>query len=323
MKIIITGGLGFIGHHLCSYLSERGDDVVSIDNFYHQIKDDRHNNFVDRRVRILKEKNVYMESVDTRDTEKILSILHSHRPDIVIHLAATANAEYCNRDHREAVDMGFMSFYSMLSALKEYGKAIHVVFLSSSMVYGNFTKPVAVESDPVEPINIYGASKLSCEVFLKCFGKVYGIPWTIIRPSALYGPRCINRRVTQLFIENIFDFKKIKLMGGDSYLDFTDVRDLCYGIDLVLKKPDLSRSEIFNITYGDARRIKDLLPILRGELGDFECEEKSMNASIPRRGTLSVEKIKTLLGFQPTFPIDIGYRDMIHWYKSIEWKRKN
>lgn len=320
MKVLITGGLGFIGHNLGPYLVKRGHTVVSVDSFYYDVTDERYNDFLSERIRIIKENDIHMESADVRNTKTILSLLHLHQPDTVIHLAATANAGLCNSNPREGVDMGLMSFYGVLSALKDYEKPVHLVYSSSSMVYGEFKEPVVDETDATDPINVYGASKLSCEIFLKSYGRVYNIPWTIVRPSALYGQRCINRRVTQLFIENILDTGKIKLAGcGEFSLDFTDVRDLCQGFALTIEHLEKSRNKIFNVTYGQARRIKDLIPILQSELGDFICEDTPIDPTVPKRGTLSTDKIKNLLDYQPEYPIDVGYRDMVNWYKSIQW----
>ncbi len=249
------------------------------------------------------------------------NILKRHNPDTIVHLAATASAGLCNLDPSEGIDMGLISFCGTLNAVRRNGKPIHVIYSSSSMIYGNFEKPIVYEDDHPKPINVYGASKVSCETFMKCYGKVYKIPYTIIRPSALYGPRCINRRITQVFIENIMASKKIKISGkGESMLDFTDVRDLSRGINLIIENPGKSKDRIFNITYGSARPIKDLLPVLKKELGDFECEYVPKDPNVPKRGTLCVDKIKNIIGYKPEYPLEKGYRDLIGWYKSIKWK---
>jgi len=321
--ILITGGLGFIGHHLAPYLKERGHKVVVLDSFYHHVTDERYHDFIKQRVAILQKHGIPLESADTRHTNTILALLDLHDPDTVIHLAATANAGLCNLDPAEGVDMGLMSFCSLLNAVRQFKKKIHVVYSSSSMIYGNFDAPEVTESTPVEPINIYGASKFSCETFLDCYGRVYQIPWTVVRPSALYGSRCINRRVTQILIESILDDKPIRLAGGGELnLDFTDVRDLIQGFALIAEKPEESLSSIFNVTYGQARAIKDLVPILREELGDFSFESVPLDTSIPKRGTLNIDLIKNKLGYSPKFPIEAGYRELVRWYLEIGWGNK-
>jgi nucleoside-diphosphate-sugar epimerase len=319
-RIFITGGLGFIGHHLAPYLADQGHEVIILDSFYHHITDPRYNAFIQERISLMQERKIHLEACDTRHTGTVIALLKLHKPDVVIHLAATANAGLCNLDPAEGIDMGLMSFCSLLNAVRQSGLKPHVIYSSSSMVYGNFINPSVTETDTARPINIYGASKYSCETFLECYGRVYKIPWTVIRPSALYGPRCVNRRVTQILIENILDGKKIELANaGEPYLDFTDVRDLSQGIALIVEHPDKTHQEIFNITYGQARQIKELIPILKEELGDFTYHSIPMDASVPKRGTLSIQRIKEKLGYAPAYPIEKGYRDLIRWYKTIHW----
>jgi nucleoside-diphosphate-sugar epimerase len=319
-RIFITGGLGFIGHHLAPYLAERGHEVVVLDSFYHHITDERYGAFIEERVALMRDHDIHLEACDTRHTETVVALLKLHKPDMIVHLAATANAGLCNLDPCEGIDMGLMSFCSLLNAVRQSASKPHVVYSSSSMVYGNFINPTVVESDAAKPINIYGASKISCETFLECYGRVYKIPWTIIRPSALYGPRCVNRRVTQILIENVLDGKKIELAnGGEPFLDFTDVRDLSQGISLIMENSEKAEREIFNITFGHARQIKDLIPLLKDELGDFAYNSVPMDSSVPKRGTLSIQRIKDRLGYAPQYPIEKGYRDLIRWYKTIKW----
>ena len=132
-----------------------------------------------------------------------------------------------------------------------------------------------------------------------------------------------ERRVTQILIENILDGKKIELAnGGEPYLDFTDVRDLSLGISLIVDQPEKAQREIFNITYGQARQIKDLIPILKEELGDFAFSSVPIDTSVPKRGTLSIQRVKEALGYAPQYPIEKGYRDLIRWYKSIKWGKR-
>ncbi|HQP92177.1 MAG TPA: NAD(P)-dependent oxidoreductase [Candidatus Omnitrophota bacterium] len=322
-KVLVTGGLGFIGHHLSPYLAERGHKVVVLDNFYHHITDERYHDFIKQRIAHIQKANIPIESADSRHADTVLALLEMHEPDTIVHLAATANAGLCNINPSEGVDMGLRSFCGMLNAVKKFGKKVHVIYSSSSMIYGNFVAPVVEETQTPNPINIYGASKFSCEIFAEAYGRVSNMLWTIMRPSALYGPRCINRRVTQIFIENVLDGKPLKLANaGELMLDFTDVRDLSQGIALIVENPEKCKNEIFNITYGEARATKDLLPILKSELGDFKYDSTPLDPHVPKRGTLNVLKIKNTLGYKPKYPIEIGYRDMIRWYKEIKWGKK-
>lgn len=316
-KILITGGLGFIGHHLSLYLAERGHQIKVADCFYHHITDQQYNDFIIERITLLKKKTIPLEIVDVRNSDRILKLIKDFEPDTLIHLAATANASLCHIDPNEGINMGLMSFCGVLDALKKLGANVHTIYFSSSMVYGNFQKTEMRENDSVDPINVYGASKLSCEILLKSYSRSYGIPFSIIRPSALYGERCINRRITQIFIENIMQGKGIKVVGsGQTLLDFTDIRDLCQGTSLVIENPTKSTNQTFNITFGNARCISDLLDILQKEFGKFSIEHIPENPTTPRRGTLVIDKVVELLGYAPCHPLESGYRDLIRWYKN-------
>ena len=316
-RVMITGGLGFIGHHLALTLNERGHEVFITDCLYHHLSDRKYNDFILERVQMVRNAGIPIEIADVRDVDRMRQLLELYNPDTLVHLAATANAMLCNKNPREGVDMGLMSYCSCLNAIQQYRKPVHVVYYSSSMVYGNFISDEVNEDSPTNPINVYGASKLSCETFSKAYGFAYDFPYTIVRPSALYGPRCINRRITQIFIENILAGKGLTVMGdGESRLDFTDVRDLCNGTALIVEKPEESSNQTFNLTYGVGRSIASLLDILHEEFGEFEVTHKPQDKCVPKRGTLNIDRIKRMLGYEPLYPLEIGYRDLINHYRQ-------
>ena len=119
------------------------------------------------------------------------------------------------------------------------------------------------ESDVCNPIGIYGALKFSAEKIIKAYGQIFNLPYTIIRPSALYGERCISRRVGQIFIESALNKSKIIINGdGKEKLDFTYIDDLLNGIICSIKSKN-SLQETFNITYGNSRTVNKLLEILK------------------------------------------------------------
>ena len=120
------------------------------------------------------------------------------------------------------------------------------------MVYGNFTSETVSEKTVCEQLGIYGALKFSGEKMVVAYNQVFDLPYTIIRPSALYGERCISRRVGQIFIENALYKKPIKINGdGSDKLDFTYIKDLVGGVIQVIQNKN-SKNEIFNLTYGEA-----------------------------------------------------------------------
>ena len=178
------------------------------------------------------------------------------------------------------------------------------------------TKNVSEDTE-CNPLGIYGALKFSGEKLVIAYNQVFDLPYTIIRPSALYGERCISRRVGQIFIENAIQNKPIVIDGdGSDKLDFTYINDLMHGVEMTIKKQD-SKNQIFNITHGNGRAINELIEILKENFPKIEVEKKERDKLMPERGTLSIEKAKKLINYQPTWILEKGYFEYIGWYKSI------
>ena len=185
------------------------------------------------------------------------------------------------------------------------------------MVYGNFSKNEVDESDHCDPIGIYGALKYCGEKIIKAYNQVFDLPYTIIRPSALYGERCISRRVAQIFIENAINDHEIKIGGdGEEKLDFTYIKDLCNGVVLAIEKKE-AQNEIFNLTYGASRTINNLKDILLDHFPKAKISYEKRDKLMPKRGTLSINKAKKLLGYNPSFSIDEAYPKYIEWYRNF------
>ena len=135
----------------------------------------------------------------------------------------------------------------------------------------------------------------------------------------MYGERCVSRRVGQIFIENAIQNQTIRINGdGEDKLDFTYIKDLIEGISICCTN-EKAINEIFNLTYGNAKKINDLLSILKNEFPNINVEYKEREKLMPIRGTLSVKKAKSLLNFTPEYSIDMGYLKYINWYKDF-WK---
>ena len=133
------------------------------------------------------------------------------------------------------------------------------------MVYGDFNGLEVDEKTNCKPIGIYGSLKYAGEIIVKSYKQVFDLPYTIIRPSALYGERCVSRRVGQIFIENAIQNLDININGsGDEKLDFTYIEDLIQGIykSCISKN---SINQIFNITYGNSRKLSELAELLKSE----------------------------------------------------------
>ena len=166
-------------------------------------------------------------------------------------------------------------------------------------------------------MGIYGSLKFSGELIVKAYNQVFDLPYTIIRPSALYGERCVSRRVGQIFIENSLQDLEINVNGdGEDKLDFTYIEDLVSGLKLCCENKN-SINQIFNLTYGSAKKISELINVLKSEFPKTKINFKEREKFMPERGTLSIKKAKDLLGYEPKNPIEKGYIKYIKWYKKF------
>ena len=185
------------------------------------------------------------------------------------------------------------------------------------MVYGNFKSQGVTEDVNCEPLGIYGALKYGGEKLVIAYNQVFDLPYTIIRPSALYGERCISRRIGQIFIENALRGNKLTIQGdGYESLDFTYIKDLLDGITKCIENTN-SYNQIFNLTYGKARSLNDMADIIQSEFNDIEVTHVERDNLVPQRGTLDISKAKDLIGYSPSNPLEVGYKKYIEWYKSL------
>jgi nucleoside-diphosphate-sugar epimerase len=166
-------------------------------------------------------------------------------------------------------------------------------------------------------LGIYGAVKLGGEKLVTAYGQVFDLPYTNIRPSALYGERCISRRVGQIFIENAIRGKDLVIQGdGTDRLDFTYIEDLTQGVALVIRE-EAARGEILNLTFGQGQELQTVANIVREEFPGISVTHTPRNTLVPERGTLDVSKAKSLLGYAPEFDVDRGFRRYIGWYRDL------
>ena len=185
------------------------------------------------------------------------------------------------------------------------------------MVYGNFETPSVDEDYPLNPLGIYGALKLAGEKMVIAYNQVFGLPYTIIRPSALYGQRCVSRRVGQIFIESALQGATLRIDGdGQEFLDFTYIQDLVNGVVASMQTKN-ALNQIFNLTYGESRTILDLALIVKEQFPKVQMTFVERDNLMPFRGTLKVDKARDLIGYIPSYPIDRGIPEYIEWYKSL------
>ena len=320
---LISGGLGFIGSFIARKLVEDNvvDKIILLDHFGRYV-DSTHGEFLDyRKFRTQGiEDRIIIERGEARYFSVISNIMEKYRPELIYHLAALPLAKLPNLISDEAIEGCITSTSNLLEIAgimkkKDGYEPKRFVYASSSMVYGDFLKSPADEEHPTNPKDIYGTMKLAGEQVTKGLSRYFGIKSSIIRPSAVYGPTDMNRRVSQIFLEKAIKKQKILIQGIDEKLDFSYVKDVAKGFVLVSTHEE-AIGETFNITCGNARTLLDFAMILEKHFPSLEYEIKDRDAFRPQRGTLSIEKAKTLLGYQPDYDLEKGIDEYIEFVKE-------
>jgi len=324
-KILLVGGCGFIGHNLALNFKKIGAhpyivDSMAVNNILSFTDSEianknLYNSILNNRIDLLNENEIKLIVQDARDYHAISKIYANIDPDIIIHLAAVSHANKSNKDPHSTFDHSLRTLENTLDFAKS--KKIHIIYLSSSMVYGDFNSNEVNEKTTCNPKGIYGTLKLSGELLVKAYNQVFDLPYTIIRPSALYGERCVSRRVGQIFIENAIQNLDITINGdGEEKLDFTYIKDLVDGITKCCEDKKAT-NQTFNLTYGNAKKINDLIEILKSEFPDLRVKYQERDKFMPERGTLSINKAKELINYSPKHSIENGYIKYIDWYKKF------
>ncbi|HMH44430.1 MAG TPA: NAD(P)-dependent oxidoreductase [Pyrinomonadaceae bacterium] len=327
-RVVLIGGAGFIGHNLARALNQRGAKVDIIDGL--QVNNllsfasagaavenrELYVRIINARLDMLRHSNIPVHVQDARDYHALSHLLTKIKPNVIVHLAAVAHAGRSNKDPLSTFDHSLRTLENALDWARIGIERF--VYFSSSMVYGNFLTESVDEEHPLNPIGIYGALKLSGEKIVIAYNQVFDLPYTIVRPSALYGPGCVSRRVGQIFIENAMNGSKLRVEGeGSEKLDFTYIDDLVEGICLAIQNPS-GRNQIFNLTNGSSRPISDLLRIIEQHFPQVEVEYVQRDKMMPVRGTLSIDKAAGMLGYAPQNPIEIGFPKYIDWYRMLK-----
>jgi len=327
-RIVLIGGAGFIGHNLALRLKELGAEVSIIDGLQvnnilaFSSSDNTIPNrgfylaILNQRQELLRKAGIPVFIQDARDYNKLSDLLGKIQPQVVFHLAAVSHANKSNKDPYSTFDHSFRTLENALDCARGYNVE-QFVYFSSSMIYGNFEGGFVTEETPCEPIGIYGALKFGGEKLVIAYNQVFDMPYTIIRPSALYGARCVSRRVGQIFIENALQGTEITIQGdGSDRLDFTCINDMVNGLVLAASNEG-SYNQIFNMTYGESRSLKDMADIIQAEFPNVKIKYVPKDRLMPDRGTLSVDKARKAFGYNPEWPLERGFPEYIKWYKEL------
>lgn len=311
-KVLITGGAGFVGSRVVKRFVDAGDDVVIFDTFRQYVVPSPVSpppNLMLRLQDVVQK--IEIVRGDTLNKDHLRRALNRFKPDIIVHMAALPLAAVAIEHTEEANTSIVDGTLNMLEIVRDFQHPCRFVYISSSMVYGDFASDVVDEESPKDPKEIYGSFKLCGELICRGYMKCYGMDVSIVRPSAVYGPYDANQRVLQKFITKALAGQPLRIDGdGSMRLDFTYVDDTAQGIYRVATEPS-ARGETFNITRGEARSLKEAVEYIRAEIPDLQVAFGEAPAYIPRRGTLDVSKAKRLLGYAPAFDLKDGISSYI------------
>jgi len=328
MKVaLVTGGLGFIGSNLVKILLKKKivSKCVLLDSFsgfVNPLKD----NFTDlRKYRFQNTKNIIIERGNASDFRLIYKILNSYKPNLIFHTAAVPLAKIDNLNANEAKNGSVDTTSNILECInffqnKNKYKIDRFIYFSSSMVYGDFKNNKAYEDDDLNPKEAYGTMKLAGEIITKGLCSFYKIPYTIIRPSAVYGPTDMNNRVSQIFIEKALKGETINVQGKDEKLDFTFVEDLAAGCVLAATNKK-GKNCTFNITYGKAETLYKFVQLLSKHYKNLKYKIKKRDNFRPKRGTLSIKKAKKLLNYKPVYNLEKGIKKYVEFVNFVKKKK--
>jgi nucleoside-diphosphate-sugar epimerase len=318
MRILVTGGSGFIGSKVCRKLRSMGNAVTSYDVYSRYIEghDESYEMNVKYRNKITQGVNKVVG--DVNDNSRLVDVLLSTQPQIIIHLAALPLANRSVVAPGEAFDGLLKTSFSVLDAIRIYKLKCRLVFISSSMVYGDFENIPVSEGDRTDPKEIYGSMKLGSEYLARAYSRVFDIPLTIVRPSAVYGPGDTNRRVVQIFVENAMEGKPITLNGPSMTMDFTYVDDIAHGISMI-PYYDKTIGKTYNITTGQGRTLMELAALLKSHFPSLEiiCKEND-KSYIPKRGSLSIEGARKDFDYKPKWNLETGLADYIDAMRGMK-----
>lgn len=328
------GGAGFIGHHLALSLRSLGCEVAILDNLMlnslignvydpsiDAIRREAYRSFLLERFALLREADVVLRNGDARLLGDLATAFEEFTPTKVVHLSAIASSVEAKRQPGLCFDVQLITLRNIVELSRLRGDINQVMLMSSSTVYGDFDGPEVDETIHPQPRGIYANTKYMAERLLRTYRDQYELGVTVIRPSALYGARCISRRVSQVFVENALTGKPLVLEGGgDARLDFTNVSDLVQGLVRALAfHKDRWSSNTFNLTFGNARTIAELAQIVAEVIPQTQVIERPRVEDKPIRGTLSIERAREVLGYEPTQPLEKGYREYCEWYLD-QWQ---
>lgn len=334
--ILVTGSSGFIGSFLCKrLLKETNSLIIGLDNM---------NNYYDVKLKeyrlneLNKYENYKFIKGNLVNKELIINIFNKYKPNIVVNLAAQAGVRYSIDHPDEYIESNIIGFYNILEACKD-NPVEHLIFASSSSVYGSSTKAPFNENNKIDkPVSLYAATKASNELLAHAYSKLYNIPTTGLRFFTVYGPAGRPDMAYFGFTNKLINGETIKIFNyGNCKRDFTYVDDIVEGIIRIMKgAPERLKGEdglpippyaVYNIGNSNPENLLEFVKILQEELvrakvlsEDYDFEShKELVPMQPGDVPVTYADTKALeedYNFKPTTSLRMGLRKFAEWYKE-------
>jgi UDP-glucuronate 4-epimerase len=319
MRILVTGAAGFIGFHLCEKLLEDKHTVLGIDNInnYYDVKLKK-----DRLKILLRKKNFKFKKIDISDNnfvKKIYPVAKNFK--IIIHLAAQAGVRYSITHPYKYIESNVKAQISILELAKRIKNFEHLIYASSSSIYGSNKKiPFSINDRVDNPISLYGASKRSGELITQSYSRMFNINCTGLRFFSVYGPWGRPDMAAYIFTKNLFENKPLDLFNfGRMERDFTFIDDIINGITplIKIKKRKNELHKIYNLGNNKPEPLLKLVSLL-----ETLCERKAkvikkrMQPGDVRHTYANIKESKKDLKFKPKTNLEDGLEKFVSWYKE-------
>ena len=318
MKFLVTGGLGLIGHNVVQRQQKRGDEVVIVDTktTYGIIPQAELDYLMAERWKKINPTDVY--NTDIADGDQFDRIVKTHKPDVIIHMASFPRQKVVNANPAWGARVMMEGLINVCESAKKHSVE-RVVYISSSMVYGDFEDQVEEETQ-CNPIGQYGIMKLTGEDIVKDYHRRGAFDYAIIRPSAVYGPLDVEDRVVAKFMLQAMRGGVLRVNGAGETLDFTYVDDAADGVVAAATRV-MAANRTYNITKSHSVSLLEAAEMIVKIVGQGTIEVRDKDADFPSRGALCIDRAKVILGYDPKVDVEQGFENYYKWLsESSYWQ---